>query len=265
MKGMIALSVLSVMALFVGCSDKSTDPGPVSTKGTMAVRMVDAPAVAFEAVNIVVDSVQVHVDGSSEAEGWTTISTGTRTYNLLTLVNGASALLGEAELEAGLYSQMRLFIGAGSNVVVNGVPIPLEVSSGAQSGLKLNIHAELRADTRYELYLDFDAARSIVVNATKYILKPVIRVATAATTGVIAGAVLQTDASATVYAYSSTDTASTVTNSDGAFKLMFLPPGSYSVLVSSANTLAYRDTVITNVSVSASQTTNLGVIQLSNR
>ena len=109
----------------------------------------------LDAVNIVVREVSVH----SEADGWVTINDSLRTFNLLTLTNGASVLLGSATLNPGHYTQIRLLLGEGSNVVVNGTAYPLVVPSGLQTGIKLIHEFTLEPSYTYELMLDFDASK----------------------------------------------------------------------------------------------------------
>ena len=53
-------------------------------------------------------------------------------------------------------------------------------------------------------------------------------------------------------------------SSTGYFKLMDVVQGNYSVVVSSGN-LAYNDTTITNVNVTAAHNTDLGIITLSHK
>ena len=63
-------------------------------------------------------------------------------------------------MPAGHCTQIRLKLGAGSNVVVDGVTYPLTVPSGLQSGYKLVGEFDVPASGLVELALDLDAARS---------------------------------------------------------------------------------------------------------
>lgn len=254
--------VLAVaLGFFIGCSEKATEP-TTETTGTFVLRMIDAPG-DYDAVNIVVDSVQIHAAAwGDSALGWVTLDKTPKTYDLLKLVNGASEVIGSADLAPGHYSQLRLFIGAGSNVVVDGVTHTLFIPSGAASGLKLNINAVVEAGIRYEWYLDFDAARSIDERPNNYILQPVIRVQLLALTGTISGTVLPGAARPTIWAVNATDTVTTVADTTGAFKLMLVPPGTYSVHIVPADAQAYRDTLLTSKTVVAGQNLPLGTIQL---
>lgn len=227
--------------------------------------LVDSPA-GFDEVNIVVTRVEVHRAGSDSTSGWFVINNDTATYDLLRLRNGASVVLGNSSLDAGSYSQLRLIIGTGSNVVVDGVTYPLEIPSGDQTGVKLNHSFEIQSGSIYELLLDFDAQRSIVLTGNgQYKLKPVIRVVPVVISGTITARINPISAAGYVYAISGADTISTIAEPiTGSFKLMALLQQTYRVEVFSANT-AFNDTTINNVVVIAKQNTDLGTINLSSR
>jgi hypothetical protein len=252
----------SISALFIlGCSD-STSPG--DGQGLIKITMVDSPA-DFDHVNIVVTRVEVHKADSDSSSGWVVVNNNLATYDLLTLRNGASVVLGDNSLDVGRYTQIRLILGTGSNVVVNGTVFSLDVASGAQTGIKLNREFEIQEGLIYELLLDFDAQRSIILTGNgQYKLKPVIKVVPTIISGSISGKVNPLNAGASIYVMSGTDTVSSTLaeSSSGSFKLMALLAGTYSVKVSPGNVI-YNDTAIANVVVTAKQNTDLGTISLS--
>ena len=250
-------------ALFVfSCSDSTS---PETGQGQLKITMVDSPA-GYDEVNIVVTRVEVHKADAGSNDGWFVINNTTATYDLLLLRNGASVVLGDHPLDAGRYTQIRLIIGTGSNVVVDGVTYPLEIPSGEQTGVKLNHSFVIEDGLLYELLLDFDAERSIVVTGNgQYKLKPVIRVNPVVISGTISGKINPVSAAGFVYAISGTDTALTIAEPiTGSFMLMALLQQTYRVEIFSADP-AYNDTTITNVIVVAQQNTNLGTINLSVR
>ncbi|MDE3056391.1 MAG: DUF4382 domain-containing protein [Bacteroidota bacterium] len=261
-----SILVISLTLAFIGCS-KTNTTAPQSGTGTLQVSMIDSPA-SYDQVNIVIDSVQAHISTSDSTSGWTTINKTPATYDLLKLVNGANAVIGNATLPVGKYSQIRLYIGSGSNVVVNGVTKSLTTPSGSQSGVKLNVDATIQPDVTYILTIDFDANRSIVTTGNPsnptYILKPVIRAVATATTGTIIGVVLPAFTRASVRANGQVDTVTTSTDTTGRFKLAYLNPETYNVSIASNDT-SYDDTTISNVSVTAGVTTNLDTIMLAHK
>ncbi|HEX7345041.1 MAG TPA: DUF4382 domain-containing protein [bacterium] len=257
---MILLTIVG--ALFIsGCSeDSSTSDG--GGMGQIRMYVLDAPA-TYEAVNIVVTEVEVHQADADSESGWWVVNDSTATYDLLELTNGANAILADEQLPAGHYTQIRLHLGAGSNVVVDGIPYDLEIPSGMQSGLKLNHPFDIEAGVLYELTLDFDAEQSINQTGTgQYMMNPVIRVVANAISGTVSGIIDPPSAQARVWTIAGTDTISAwADTSSGGFMLMAVPEGEYDVIIT-PNVVTYNDTTITGVVVEAQQNTNLGTIHL---
>ncbi len=172
MKRLLYVLTASIFFLLSGCNGIS----PTSGEGKIRIYLVDSPAV-FEEVNIVVERVEVHQADADPESGWAVVNNTAATYDLLELTDGASAVLGEAALSAGHYTQIRLFIGMGSNVLVGGQEKSLTIPSGVQTGVKLIHQFEILEGEMYELTLDFDAARSVVTAPPgQYLLTPVIRI-----------------------------------------------------------------------------------------
>jgi hypothetical protein len=254
------LAFLLIMSVsFFGCDSTGTD----SNYGTMTVEMTDAPIDSAEAVNVTI--ARVEVNNQNDDEGWTVISEPQETYNLLELTNGATTVLGSEELEAGTYNQIRLILAEeGNNIIIDGEEYALTVPSGFQTGIKINIHAEIEPDEEFTLLLDFDASQSVVNAGGSYLLKPVIHASNKAETGSLAGTVNPVEAQSVVYAIADSDTlASTIADTtDGEFKLIGLEEGSYDIYVDPSND-AYQDTTINGVSVRVDETSDLGIINLS--
>lgn len=256
----ILVGFFTASVFIISCSDSTS---PETGQGQLKLIMVDAPA-GYDEVNIVVTRVEVHRTDADSNSGWFVINDITATYDLLTLRNGASVILGNNSLDAGHYSQIRLLIGQGSNIVVDGITYPLEIPSGEQTGVKLNHSFEILSATLYELILDFDAERSIVQTGNgQYKLKPVIRVVPMIISGSISGRISPPVAAGYVYAISGSDTAGTISEPiTGTFRLMALLHNTYRVEVFSALPV-YNDTTITNVVVNTGQNTDLGTFTLS--
>jgi len=258
----LAFSILALLG-FPGCSkDSGTNS---AAQGDIRMYMVDAPG-DYDAVNIVVTEVTVHMESADEVTGWVIISDSARTINLLNLTNGTFDILGAHRLDVGRYSQIRLKIGTGSNVVVDGTTYALNIPSGSQSGLKLNHQFDIEADALYELTLDFDAAHSIHMTGNgQYQMNPVIRVVANVVSGSISGVVSPVSAFAQILTKIGSDSVATYANMlSGGFKLMAMPAGTYSVTIESSSAL-YADSTITGVVVHAQQNTNLGTIVLRQR
>lgn len=254
----LLLSILSfAIILFTGTYCKK-DAG----MSRLTVYLTDAPA-DYDAVNVEVVGIQVKASTDPGEGGWTTMPMTTTpvTYNILEFTNGMETLLSTIELPAGKISQLRLILGDDNSIVVNGVTsaLPLEVPSGQESGLKFNIHADLVAGVEYKLWIDFEAASSIVDNgAGAYILKPVLRTFTEALSGSIKGVVSPIDADATVQATNGLGGVLTAIPDPvtGEFLIRGVPDGTWSVLIDGNNN--YQDKTIPNVIVTIGEVTDIG-------
>lgn len=221
------------LALLMACGGSSS-----GGSGTMTVHLVDGPIAGYQEINVNIQSVEISGSG-----GWITLGTPNKTLNLLSLVGGVSETLAAgATLPAGRYQQMRLVLGSGNTVkLADGSVHDLTVPSGLQSGIKLTVSFDVAAGTTKDVWIDFDAARSIqVVQAGasgQYILRPTIRafdkVATGSISGTLTDAATATGlAGAMVYAEALDGSGnaiisrSTVTDANGAYTLDLLPVGS---------------------------------------
>lgn len=241
--------LLAIPFLLFSC-EKSTGTA------TMRARLTDAPG-DFEAVNIDVQEVKVY----SDANGWQNLATDAGIYNLLEFNNGMDVIIADGSLPAGNVSQMRMVLGTNNSVKVDGQTYPLTVPSGAESGLKFNIHENLQAGVHYEVWIDFDAGRSVVLTGSgTYSLKPVIRTYTAANSGAITGTVAPASAHPYVMAVKGSDTLSTYAEPSGYFLLSGAPAGTYTVTITATG---YLTITISDVNVTIGNVTQMGTITLS--
>ncbi|MGE5182712.1 MAG: DUF4382 domain-containing protein [Acidobacteriota bacterium] len=140
------------------------------TPAHLALRLTDAPA-TFDQVNVTIASTEI-----ADADGnWTTLSDQPQSFDLLTLQNDATALLGGNDLASGSYAQLRLLVSDAS-VVSGGVTTPLAIASGAQTGIKLNLDATVEDGMTYTLVIDYNAGQSIKTTGQGYLMTPVITV-----------------------------------------------------------------------------------------
>jgi hypothetical protein len=246
------LALLISSAFLSSCSDSERN-------ARIEVRLTDAPG-DYEEVNIDIRSVQVHSNGGDQNSGWKTLDITPGVYNILELTNGLDTLLGAIEVPAGRVSQIRLVLGDNNTVQIDGETIDLITPSAQQSGLKLNVQTELSEGITYSFLLDFDAARSIVTTgAGAYILKPVIRVITDATSGAIKGSVSIVESMPAVFAIAGDDTLGTSYADDaGKFLIKGLPAGTYTVSFSAKEGYSIEDK--TGVSVTIGNVTDIGTV-----
>lgn len=172
----------SLFALITGCiagpGTQGSTQGTQDTQGGagssatphLQVRLTDAPA-AFQSVFVNISRVEIGTSSNS----WVTLSDQPQQFDLLTLQNDATALLGGGALAPGSYTQLRLIVDSAS-VVLDGVSQALKIASGTQTGIKLNLDAEVVAGMTYTLVIDYDAGKSIKTTGKGFLMTPVIKV-----------------------------------------------------------------------------------------
>jgi len=160
----LILFAISIVLLLSGC---------VSSDGTgnFQIYLKDQPIDNAEEILVAISEINVQ----KEDEGFLTIWSGEKTYDLLKLRNKEEKIV-DITLEEGKYTQIRLVVTEGQ-IVIDSESHEMKVSS---SEVKIPLVFNIMEDGATEIVLDFEAEHSIhVVNAgksEKYILRPVIRV-----------------------------------------------------------------------------------------
>lgn len=255
-KLMIPVMVAAVGAIsFTACKKENSNVNTTTEqKAKVNFHLTDDPA-SYDAVYIDIQQVEVTMEGSA-AVALTPVRPGV--YNLLDFRNGLDTLLLRAELPAGKVSQIRLILGENNSVVADGQTHALNTPSAQQSGLKLNLKEEFVAGGSYDVWIDFDAGKSINETGNgKFQLKPVVRAYSALTDGRIKGYVQPAAANVTVYATNGVETYSAIPRDDGYYQFTGLPDGNYDVTFD-ASVALYLDITLNAVNVTYGQTTDLG-------
>ena len=257
-----AILIILASLLIFSCSNNDNPVDTNAGNGRLIVYLTDSPA-SFDSVVVCVSRVEVHVGGTDTTSGsWFVINDSLRYFNLLDLMNGASVVLGDTSLPAGHYTQIRLIIEDSCYIIDGEGRHELTIPSGTQTGIKLIHSFDIESDIVYELLLDFNVEKSIVITGNgQYKLKPTIRVVPVVISGSISGKILPTEALPVVKAIAGTDTVFTYTNDEGNFKLVGLLEGLYNVEINPSNS-AYKDSTITGVLVHKNDDTDLGTITL---
>ena len=237
-------AALALAALAAACGGSS------SNSGTLRLALTDAPAcVDYKAVNVTVQKVRVHQSSSAgdNDAGWSeVVLRSEKRINLMVLTNGVLEELGETELPAGRYTQMRLVLSANSPssppansvVLANNAEIALDTPSGTQSGLKMNVGVDVPAGGFADIVLDFEACKSVVKlgNSGRYNLKPVITVMPRVTgpglrvIGYVSLGLAPSTTSVSVQ-FNGVPVKSTPPDSTGKFVLYPVPVGVYDLVV----------------------------------
>jgi hypothetical protein len=195
-------------------------------------------------------------------EIWDTLDINPGVYDLLTLRNGVDTLLANGFLINGKIERIKLTLGTNNSVMVDSVVHPLHLIND-QHFVYVNIHHEdldSLSSSNFQLFLDFDLARSIRLINGEYWLKPVLKPFGQHSTGEIEGKIRPVHSFGIIKAYNATDTAFARPADEGEFKIRGLKEGTYSLFIDGIN--GYQDTTINNILVRRNRDTQAGTIQL---
>jgi hypothetical protein len=265
------LLVLASAGLLAACGGGSS--GDSGASGTLRVALTDAPACGYDEVNVTVQKVRVHRSSTADDgdDGWSELVLNpARKVNLLDLTNGVLEELGQTELPAGTYTQLRLQLAGNGGAAPNanslvltggdGSEVPLDTPSAQQSGLKMNLNLTVQPNEVADLVLDFDACKSVVRrgNSGRYNLKPVVsvlprvRVDGLVAEGYVAPAIAAVGSTSVSLQQGGVPVRSTVPAADGRFVLYPVPAGSYDLVVSAEGRVT---AVMTGVPISETSRT----------
>ncbi|MFH1506278.1 MAG: DUF4382 domain-containing protein [archaeon] len=164
-----------------GDSGQGSGEGQMQGTGNVVFTITDAQdELDVTSLEITIEKLEVHksvsarngTNESEENEGeWITIFEEEKTYELLELVD-VEALLGEATLEAGHYTQIRLYVTA-ATAIVDGETVSVIVPSNA---LKIVRAFDVIGDETTVVSIDFIPGKSLHKTGNGiYRLKPTIK------------------------------------------------------------------------------------------
>ncbi|MBI3137621.1 MAG: DUF4382 domain-containing protein [Sphingobacteriales bacterium] len=277
------LTVFAGALLFLySCQKEANLDAIPEGKARLSVYLTDGP-LDFQHVWIDIQSIAVKVDTcrrnhdadvdgpgcdddhdslSSHCEYWDTLSINPGVYDLLALRNGVDTLLASGFIINGKIERIKFTLGTNNSIMVDSVTQPLHLVNN-QDFVFVNVgheHLDSLSAGNFQLYLDFDLARSIRYTGGQYWLKPYLKPFGRHSTGEIEGKVRPVHFHGLIKAYNDTDTAFASPWSEGEFKIRGLRPGTYNVFIDGIN--GYQDTLITNIDVQRGRDTQLGLIQL---
>jgi hypothetical protein len=257
----LASSAAAATALLIAaCGGGGGSDAP----GTMRLSLTDAPACGYDNVWVTVQKVAVHKSGSANPndDGWSEVVLNPpQRIDLLEYTKGRTLPLGETQLPAGTYTQMRLVLGSDNTIKpTGGSETPLDTPSAQQSGLKLNVNMTVQPDTVADFVIDFDACKSFVKagNSGKYLLKPVISVIPVVSSKIVGWVdpALANGNTAVSAQTGGVPLRSTMPDAvTGRFELFWIPAGDYDVVVTAPGRV---NAVMTGVPVTAAGATTIG-------
>jgi Domain of unknown function (DUF4382) len=203
-----------------------------------------------------------HDSISSHCEIWDTLNIRPGVYDLLKLRNGVDTLLASGFVLNGKIERIKITLGTNNSVMVDSVVHPLHLLNN-QSFVYVTIHREHLdsiSANNFQLFLDFNLARSIKILNGEYWLKPVLKPFGRHSSGEIEGKVRPVHSFGAIKAFNNADTAFARPEDEGEFKIRGLSDGTYSLFIDGIN--GYRDTTITNIIVNRGRETKLNTITL---
>lgn len=262
-----AIAAVLVVGLSA-CQDLST-VGPTPDVANVRVLLTDAPLDYIDSAWVDIGAVSL-VPSSGEGGSVVPLTDdGTDgMVNLLDFEGPTTSQLADAEIDESVYAQLRLVVDSARVVLKDGYEFrdgtttkSLTVPSGAQTGIRLNLHDDegepgVLMSGDMVLVLDFDVGRSFVAQGTPdtagifgMIFTPAIRVAVEEVAGTISGTVTGAADSIDVAELTvtaepvgaglleeyQTETATAQTDAAGDFTIHFVVPGDYTVTVDVAD------------------------------
>lgn len=253
---------LGVMLFAVACSND--DETPNGGNARVNFYLVDAPG-DFDEVWIEVLAIRVKADddsmdddsqGNDDDDGnesdWKEIpyDEASPYVNLMDLTGENSLFIGSEDFPEGEIDQLRLVLGDDNYVVKDGVRSDLNTPSAQQSGLKIKVDEDIQGGMSYNLVIDFDVAKSIVVagNSGNINLKPVLRAYMEEAASGVMGQVFPAEAQpVAVNAQKGDDEYNTFVDDNGNFKMLGMDDGVYTITFTPNE--GYQVLVVENVVV----------------
>lgn len=182
-----SLSAATVAADIIGEANAPLPAGSVKSVDIFVVRVDARAAEASDA-----QASEATEETEAAGAGWVTLAEPNASLDLMTLGNGATAFLGDAEVPAGSYNAFRLIIDPAqssltlnddANTVIGGESITgLKFPSAAQTGIKINLTSpvEVTDGGASTVMVTFDVSKSFVMRGSSVeqnglLFKPVIK------------------------------------------------------------------------------------------
>ena len=282
------LLVLIAALIATGCYQDEAVYAPQGAQLLARVFLTDAPFPYDSVASVNIHIVRIEANAQPDTSGggeWVSIAEPDRSFDLLALRQGTTALLGEAQLSGRLYRAVRMVIDADRSSVVWGNGSPASVAWPWPGSGRITMYALvaeplfLVADqSTFEIVIDFDVGRSFLYDyygTGVFTVLPWLRAVHRASTGTIAGVVTSAytgetrpikNANVTVYAGDPNQSpltwyvvATGRSDAAGQYTVAFVSGGTYIVRIEQPD-YPFLDAVTTpNVQVSAGATTALSV------
>ena len=164
------------------------DRGPVAPPSALArteVLLTDTlPPRSVRSVNVYIDEIDASeasdTGTSAASQAWTTVVSPHQRYDLLTLQNGTTALLGTAQLSPKQFRALRVVLDTDSSGIVrtDGTAAPVYWGRAGQITVNTIVEAPLQISGNARILLDFNVANSFAPdpsNPKGFVFLPWIR------------------------------------------------------------------------------------------
>src|SRR5437773_3512321 len=272
---------LAVALSLAGCyQDDTTVTAPPRRRRRSTVRLTDAPFPYDSLHGVTIYVLRIEASTAQDSSGgdlWAVITEPRKSFDLLALQQGTTALLGEGEMPAGRYHRVRMTIDTSLSSITwnDAAQTPAHVNWYGQSSIYASVEYPVDVPTEgADIVLDFDVGRSFLYNFSSnnnaFDFNPILRAINSAAVGAIAGTVTQDSGGTTspvpnaqVFLY--TDSigynleATGRSDQAGYYKVGFLPPGSYLVKIEEPFIPSLEPVATPNVQVTAGGTATVSV------
>ncbi|MEP0368574.1 MAG: DUF4382 domain-containing protein [Cyclobacteriaceae bacterium] len=246
---LVAIVTLASAFILSSCSD-----GEVNSKGKATVGVTDAAVDAENVTGVYLAVSEIQARSNSEFQTIATFDSP-EPFNVMAYQNGEVYALGEGEIEAGTYDEIRFILDDASEssyiTFDDETRAAIDVPSGTTSGYKVKGDFEIASSGQTNIIVDIDLRKALVVTGQgDYKLRPTARLITNDETGTIKGSLnVSGEDRIVVYAYAEgtySDSEgnepaegearfdgsvnSAVVAEDGSFTLAFMQEGNYELV-----------------------------------
>ncbi len=232
----LALAAFASVFFLGSCSDSSTDPKESNLK--ISVTDSPFPIDSVASAYVTIDRILIKQSGEADNESYVTVTDKDVTVNLLELRNGITTALANTKVAPGTYKRIRIYVSSAKITLTNGTEYKLDIPPDKIEVL-VKPEFTIDDDSLTELIIDFNLDKSFVVKGSKtdikgFTFKPVIRAVNLTEAGAIQGVVKSPESVAlknAVISFTDGDgnEISTLTNKNGTYKIIGVPPGTYTV------------------------------------
>lgn len=262
----LSLVALTVIITFFSCQKDVVKPEDVADipagQSQLQVMLTDDPSQIFDSIFIDIKMLEVKVKDSTGAEKWDTLTITPGLYNILRFRNGLDTLLASGLVPNGEIKKIKITLGTGNYVMLNGVKMPLFMnSSDAVIIIDVNGNVDHIGVRRFKIWLDFDGHGSIRLHNGRLELKLHVSHFCHSNSGEIEGEIKPSAAlPAVVKVIAGTDTLTAIPDHEGEFKIRGIKTATAKLIITPSN--GYKDSVINNIQIRQGNDTDLGKIVL---